>query len=62
MKCGDLEIRISQSPNHKEALIITFDQTTSKSFMSGQWYLNSAELRSAINTLLDTGVTEIPKT
>jgi hypothetical protein len=61
IQCGDVEIHISQSPNPREALVMTFDKTTSKTFISGQWYVNGAELKSTIETLLKAKAAEMPQ-
>lgn len=61
IQCGDVHIRISESPNPREALVVTFDKATAEAFMSGQWYVGSTELKSTIETLLDTKAADTPK-
>jgi hypothetical protein len=60
VQCGDLEIRISPSSGTRAPLVMTFDKTTSETFISGKWYLHNADLASHINALLDARAAEIP--
>lgn len=59
IRCGDLKIMINQSTTSHGTLVMTFDQMTSETFMSGQWYLNSDELKAYIDTLLDAKAAEL---
>ena len=62
IRCGDLEIRISQSSGARAPLIMTFDKATSETFISGKWYLKNTELASSLNALLDAKMAEFPTT
>ena len=60
VRCGDLEIMISQSTGKRAPLVMTFDKTTSETFIASQWYLNSSELDAYLDALLDARAAELP--
>ncbi len=62
VRCGDLEIMVSQATSAHASLVMTFDQATSKTFISGQWYISSDELKAHIEALLETKSAQFTQT
>jgi hypothetical protein len=52
VQCGTIEIRLDAITSKHGSLYMTFDETTAKSFTTGQWYVDNRLLSAYITELL----------
>ncbi|SHI11386.1 hypothetical protein SAMN02745823_02534 [Sporobacter termitidis DSM 10068] len=62
LQCGGVEIQLNQISSTHGPLVMTFDETTAKSFTTGQWYVNHPETAAYITALLDAKQSEATPT